>query len=101
MRHLTAIAVSTLVLVASPLLAQAPDPHAGHHPQGTAPAPGIQPAPAPGPVPSDKPCPMMNRHGNGGMSAGSRGMKAMRGQMKMCMDAPDKEAGPPADPHKH
>ena len=101
MRHLTAIALSAMIMVAGPLLAQDPDAHAGHHPQATTPAPGTQPTPAPSPVPSDKSCPMMDRHGNGAMRAGDRGMEAMRGRMKMCMDAPGKEAGPPADPHKH
>jgi hypothetical protein len=105
MRLLSATAAIAFVVAASPSLAQADDPHVGHHPEGTAPAPDAKPTPPP----SDKTCPMMDQM-KGGMSGSTmqgnmsgrseQDMKAMQEMMKKCMDAKGKD-GDGTDQHQH
>ncbi|MBO9670712.1 MAG: hypothetical protein J7485_09365 [Sphingobium sp.] len=105
MRLLSATAAIAFVFTASSSPAQADDPHAGHHPEGTAPARQAKPATPP----SDKTCLMMDQM-KGGMSGSTmhgnmsgrseQDMKAMQEMMKKCMNAQGK-GGDGTDQHQH
>ena len=99
MHRSSAIAVFALVFSASPLLAQEADSHAGHHPEGAAPAPSPTPKATLAPEASDKGCPMMGKMKDGKMA--DQDMNAMQKKMKACMAANGKENEGSADQHQH
>lgn len=96
MRHMNAAAVLACTLFASPLLAQAGDPHAEHHPASTTPAPEAKPTPSP--APSGKACPMMEGMKGDMAGCSEQDMKVMQEMMNRCMAAKGGQAG---DQHQH